>query len=233
TQEIRNGGGGFFSPSKIGRKRSRSGAIVPLFLFVRASAAPIMTKIIKVAAVCGSLREASYNRCLIRSVCIIFFKKKCFFMYDIKRWSFGVVAIEISKTSIDGLEIEYVDISALPFLNVDLEGKDGSFPPAVEAFPPKYNYSISAPLKNAIDWASNAWADKAAAVVSASGDFGGGRSQYHLRQVGVSLDLHFINKPEFFLDGLKSPEKFDSGNLVDEQDKERLKEILWPCRHSL
>ncbi|XP_021803041.1 NADPH:quinone oxidoreductase-like [Prunus avium] len=91
-------------------------------------------------------------------------------------------------------------------------------------------YYIPAPLKNAIEWASrppNAWADKAAAVVSTSGDFGGGRSQYHLRQIGVSLDLHFINKPEFFLDGLKSPEKFDSdGNLVDEQDKERLKEIL-------
>ncbi|ONI20870.1 hypothetical protein PRUPE_2G038000 [Prunus persica] len=202
------------------------GQLCRCFCLFGTRAAPITNKskninknsVIKVAAVCGSLREASYNRCLIRS------------------------AIEISKTSIDGLEIEYVDISALPFLNVDLEGKDGSFPPAVEAFrrkileadsilfaSPEYNYSISAPLKNAIDWASrppNAWADKAAAVVSASGDFGGGRSQYHLRQVGVSLDLHFINKPEFFLDGLKSPEKFDSRNLVDEQDKERLKEIL-------
>ncbi|PQQ15889.1 NADPH:quinone oxidoreductase isoform X1 [Prunus yedoensis var. nudiflora] len=175
------------------------------------------SSIIRVAALSGSLRKSSYNRGLIRS------------------------AIEICKASINGLQIEYIDISPLPLLNTDLEG-EGSFPPAVEAFrqkileadsilfaSPEYNYSISAPLKNAIDWASrppNAWADKAAAVVSASGDFGGGRSQYHLRQVGVSLDLHFINKPEFFLDGLKSPEKFDSGNLVDEQDKERLKEIL-------
>ncbi|ONI20871.1 hypothetical protein PRUPE_2G038100 [Prunus persica] len=124
----------------------------------------------------------------------------------------------------------------------DLEG-EGSFPPAIEAFrqkileadsilfaSPEYNYSFTAPLKNAIDWASrppNVWADKAAAIVSAGGDFGGGRSQYHLRQVGVFLDLHFINKPEFFLNAFQPPAKFDSdGNLIDEQAKERLKEVL-------
>ncbi|KAL9261499.1 NADPH:quinone oxidoreductase-like protein [Drosera capensis] len=59
----------------------------------------------------------------------------------------------------------------------------------------------AAPLKNAIDWASrapNAWADKAAAILSTGGGFGGGRSQYHLRQIGVYIDLHFINKLEFF-----------------------------------
>ena len=47
------------------------------------------------------------------------------------------------------------------------------------------------PLKNAIDWASrppNVWAGKAAAIVSAGGGFGGGRAQYHLRQIGVFLD---------------------------------------------
>ncbi|VVA29544.1 PREDICTED: NADPH [Prunus dulcis] len=176
------------------------------------------SSLIRVAALSGSLRKSSYNRGLIRS------------------------AIEISKTSINGLQIEYIDISPLPLLNTDLEGK-GSFPPAIEAFrqkileadsilfaSPEYNYSFTAPLKNAIDWASrppNVWADKAAAIVSAGGDFGGGRSQYHLRQVGVFLDLHFINKPEFFLNAFQPPTKFDSdGNLIDEQAKERLKEVL-------
>ncbi|KAF2322520.1 hypothetical protein GH714_017423 [Hevea brasiliensis] len=75
---------------------------------------------------------------------------------------------------------------------------------------PENNYSLAAPLKNAIDWASlasNCWADKAAAVVSAGGGFGGGRSQYHLRQIGVYLDLHFINKPEFFLNAFQPPAK--------------------------
>ncbi|CAL9004507.1 unnamed protein product [Prunus brigantina] len=176
------------------------------------------SSLIRVAGLSGSLRKSSYNRGLIRS------------------------AIEISKTSINGLQIEYIDISPLPLLNTDLEC-EGSFPPAIEAFrqkileadsilfaSPEYNYSFTAPLKNAIDWASrppNVWADKAAAIVSAGGDFGGGRSQYHLRQVGVYLDLHFINKPEFFLNAFQPPAKFDSdGNLIDEQAKERLKEVL-------
>ncbi|GMP41144.1 hypothetical protein CsSME_00011341 [Camellia sinensis var. sinensis] len=89
---------------------------------------------------------------------------------------------------------------------------------------------VLAPLKNAIDWASrppNVWADKVAAIVSAGGGFGGGRSQYHLRQIGVYIDLHFINKPEFFLNAFQAPSKFDSdGNLIDMATKERLKEVL-------
>ncbi|KAL6129431.1 hypothetical protein ACLB2K_072781 [Fragaria x ananassa] len=168
---------------------------------------------IKIVAVSGSLRQASYNRGLIRS------------------------AIELSK-AMEGVQIEYIDIAPLPLINTDLE-KDGSFLPAVEAFrqkireadsflfaSPEYNYSIAAPLKNAIDWASrppNVWADKGAAIISAGGGFGGGRSQYHLRQVGVFLDLHFINKPEFFLNAFQPPAKFDSdGNLIDEESKKRV-----------
>ncbi|CAH1428914.1 unnamed protein product [Lactuca virosa] len=173
--------------------------------------------LIKVVAICGSLRKASSNRGLLRS------------------------AIELSE-SIDGITIEYVDVSPLPMLNTDLE-VDGKYPAVVEEFrqkilqsdcflfaSPEYNYSITAPLKNAIDWASrppNVWADKAAAVVSAGGGFGGGRSQYHLRQIGVFLDLHFINKPEFVVNAFQPPAKFDSdGNLIDPQSKERLKGVL-------
>lgn len=87
-----------------------------------------------------------------------------------------------------------------------------------------------APLKNAIDWASrppNVWADKAAAIVSAGGNFGGGRSHYHLRQIGIYIDLHFINKPELFVFAFESPPKFDSnGVLTDEETKQRLRAVL-------
>ncbi|XP_020276011.1 NADPH:quinone oxidoreductase-like [Asparagus officinalis] len=140
------------------------------------------------------------------------------------------------------MEIEYIDISPLPFLNTDLE-VDGGFPEPVEEFrkkileadsvlfaSPEYNYSMTGPLKNAIDWASrapNVWDDKPAAIVSAGGGFGGGRSQYHLRQVGVFLNLHFINKPELFVKAFEPPQKFDSdGNLIDPETKEKLKQIL-------
>lgn len=89
---------------------------------------------------------------------------------------------------------------------------------------------VAAVLKNAIDWASrppNVWATKSAAIISAGGGFGGGRAQYHLRQIGVFLDLHFINKPELYLNAFRPPHKFDKdGILVDEKAKESLKAVL-------
>ncbi|KAK7845645.1 NADPH:quinone oxidoreductase [Quercus suber] len=174
--------------------------------------------IIKVAAVCGSLREGSFHRGLVRA------------------------AIQLCQESIKEIQIEQVEINQLPLLNTDLEGQ-GTFPPAVEAFrqkikeadsilfaSPEYNFSIAAPMKNAIDWASrppNAWANKAAAIVSTGGNGGGERAQYHLRQVGVFIDLHFINTPLFSLNAFEQPAKFDKdGNLVHAETKERLKGVL-------
>lgn len=93
---------------------------------------------------------------------------------------------------------------------------------------------LLAPLKNAIDWASrppNVWGDKAAAIVSASGGSRGVRSQYHLRQIGVFLDIHFINKPEFFLSAYEPPSKFDAnGDLIDADVRDKLKALLLALR---
>ncbi|XP_039053771.1 NADPH:quinone oxidoreductase-like [Hibiscus syriacus] len=131
--------------------------------------------VIKVASLCESLRKGSFNRGLIQT------------------------ALEITKESINGIQMEYIDISRTP-------------------------------LKNAIDCASrlpNVWGDKAAAIISAGGGFGGARSHYHLRQIGIYLDLHFINKPEFYLNTFQPPAKFDSdGNLIDPSSKEKIKEVL-------
>ncbi|XP_023638634.1 NADPH:quinone oxidoreductase [Capsella rubella] len=174
--------------------------------------------LIRVAALSGSLRKTSCHTGLLRA------------------------AIDMTKESVPGMEIEYIDISLLPLINTDLE-INGTYPPVVEAFrrkileadcvlfaSPEYNFSVSAPLKNALDWASrapNVWADKAAAIISTGGSSGGGRAQYHLRQIGVFLDLHFINKPEFTLNAFQLPKKFDAeGNLIDEAAKEKLKQVL-------
>ncbi|CAM8897658.1 unnamed protein product [Rhodiola kirilowii] len=180
---------------------------------------PAGSTVVKIVGLCGSLREASFNRGLLNA------------------------AIKLSQeSSIPGLQIEFVEIGSLPFINTDLE-VDGKYPPAVEAFrqkileadgflfaSPEYNYSVSPVLKNAIDWASrppNVWATKSAAVISAGGSFGGGRAQYHLRQIGVFLDLHFINKPEIYLNAFQPPAKFDKdGSLIDEKAKESLKAVL-------
>lgn len=173
---------------------------------------------IKVAAIAGSLRKGSFNRGLIRS------------------------AIEIARESIPYVQITPVEIGDLPFVNTDLE-VGNRFPEAVEEFrakvlqadsilfaSPEYNYSVTGILKNAVDWGSrhpNVWADKPAAIMSAGGGFGGGRSQYHLRQIGIFLDLHFINKPELYINAFQVPSKFDSeGNLIDNETRERVNGLL-------
>lgn len=171
------------------------------------------------AAICGSLRKGSINRGLIRA------------------------AIEIAEESIKGIIVEDIDISPLPFYNQDLE-VDGTYPQEVEAFrekirqadgiliaSPEYNYSLSGPLKNAIDWGArppNIWGRKSAALVSAAGGSGGNRQQQHVRQIGVFLDLHFINKPEFYLRRpAQAPAKVNrDGNLIDIKTREKLKDVL-------
>ena len=177
--------------------------------------------VIKLAAICGSLRKASYNRGLLRA------------------------AMKMCRDSvIEGIEMEDIDISELPMMNVDLES-NGIFPLVVEEFrhkirgcdavffaSPEYNYSLTPLLKNAIDWASrppNAWADKPAAIVSVEGS--GKSGQYHLRQIGVFLDIHFINKPELFLNAFEPPKKFDdNGDLIDEETRKRLQDVLLALR---
>ncbi|CAL4922774.1 unnamed protein product [Urochloa decumbens] len=177
--------------------------------------------VLRVAAICGSIRKGSWHRGLIRA------------------------AAEVCEESIPGLRIDDVDVADLPMLNTDLETDGGrGFPPAVEAFrarvrdadcflfaSPEYNYSITSPLKNALDWASrgvNLWADKPGAIVCAGANFGGGRSSYHLRQVGVFLDIHFINKPELFVWAFYEPDKYfdGDGNLIHAETRERLKQVL-------
>ncbi|MCO5550640.1 hypothetical protein L7F22_004129 [Adiantum nelumboides] len=154
---------------------------------------------------------------------------------------------EIAEEDYAGaLHVEIVEIAHLPFVNPDLE-QQGTVPDSVHEFrrkvkeadavifaAPEYNYSVSAVLKNAIDWASrppNVWADKPAAIMSAAGGSGGSRAQYHLRQIGVFLDLHFINKPEVFVKSYEEPTKFDShGNLIDADTRARVRQLLAALR---
>jgi len=85
-------------------------------------------------------------------------------------------------------------------------------------FSPEYNYSIPGSLKNALDFLSRVdpqpFAGKPAAIVGASpGAAGTARMQYHLRQVGVFLDLQFLNKPEVMISGAFS--KITDGRITD------------------
>ena len=86
-------------------------------------------------------------------------------------------------------------------------------------FAPEYNYSVSGALKNAIDWMSRMdpqpFAGKPASIIGASpGNVGTARMQYHLRQIGVFLDLRFLNKPEVMIGG--AFDKIKDGRIVDD-----------------
>lgn len=66
--------------------------------------------------------------------------------------------MQLVTNSVNGMEMEYIDIAPLPMLNTDLE-VNGTYPPAVEAFrqkilradcylfaSPEYNYSVTGTL---------------------------------------------------------------------------------------
>lgn len=91
---------------------------------------------------------------------------------------------------------------------------------------PEYNYSIPGVLKNTIDWLSRCdpqpFIGKPAAIIGASpGNVGTARMQYHLRQVGVFLDIRFMNKPEVMIGG--AVKKLAGGKISDPSTVEFLR----------
>jgi chromate reductase, NAD(P)H dehydrogenase (quinone) len=95
---------------------------------------------------------------------------------------------------------------------------------------PEYNFSLTAALKNAIDWGSRppnqVFQDKPIAVFSASqGPMGGARVQYDLRRILGQLWGHVLPRPEVFI-GV-APSKFDQqGKLTDEATRKFLSDLL-------
>lgn len=127
-----------------------------------------------------------------------------------------------------GVSMEIANLADIPFFNADIAEKPAAVVrvldqmAAADAFVfacPEYNYSLAPALKNILDWASrepdNALlSGKSAAIMGAGGGMGTSRSQYHLRQVCVFLNLHLLNKPEVFSNAFAGG--FDAeGNLTD------------------
>jgi NAD(P)H-dependent FMN reductase len=140
-----------------------------------------VTFVPRVLAFAGSLRRESYNKKLVRSA------------------AGGAIAA--------GAEVTFLDLRdlPLPLYDEDLEHESGLPQNALELkrlmkehhgfliAAPEYNGSITAALKNAIDWASRrapgevsrtCFDGKIAAVMSASpGAFGGSRGLIHVRAI--------------------------------------------------
>lgn len=165
-----------------------------------ADAAPM----VEVLAICGSLRRGSFNRMAMHA------------------------AMALAPPQMRFCEGAIGDI---PLYNEDLRGE--GLPPAVARLKdqvraadallfvtPEYNYSVPGVLKNAIDWVSRPPAEspfdgKPIAILGASaGLMGTVRSQQHLRQTCMALNMLPVNKPEVLI-GQAGSKFAEDGTLKD------------------
>lgn len=161
---------------------------------------------------------------------------------SLRKGSYNSAALKVAAGLVPaGASLEIFDISGIPLYNEDVKAQ--GFPEPVQRLrekiaaadglvfsTPEYNFSTSGVLKNAIDWASRPpeqpFNEKAVALLGASGGvLGTARAQYHLRQIGVFLNMRFVNKPEVFIGSAST--KFDAdGNLTDETAKGLIKSLM-------
>ena len=159
-----------------------------------------------------------------------------------RKGSYNLALLEAAKEMLpENTTLEIFDVSMFPLFTQDLERnppadvrkfkeriKDSD---AVLLATPEHNYSVSAMLKNAIEWGNrpeedNSWDGKPAAIVSAStSPRGGARGQLHLRQIMWDLNMYPINKPQLLI--ARAQEAFDNDlRLKDDLARETLKAVL-------
>jgi chromate reductase len=159
-----------------------------------------------------------------------------------RKRSYNSALLEAAKQLLpENASLEVADISRLPLYNQDLER---DMPEVVKEFKkrircadtiliatPEHNYSITAVLKNAIEWGNRpprdaSWSGKPAAIISASTSLrGGARAQLHLRQIMVDLNMYPINRPQLLVANAK--DKFNEDlQLTDEESLQTLRDVL-------
>lgn len=177
----------------------------------------------KILAFAGSTREGSYNKKLVQ------------------------IAAEGARAA--GAEVTYLDLRdvPIPLYDEDLEAKEG-IPENARKLKelmmghrgfliasPEYNGSITAVLKNAIDWASrplpeepplalSCFKDKVATLMSASpGPLGGLRGLNHVRTILSGIGVLVLPDQKSIS---KAYEAFDAdGRLKDSQQQEAVEQL--------
>jgi len=169
----------------------------------------------KILGVSGSLRKHSYSTSLLKNAAELFEAPSSLIIYD---------------------------LADIPFYNedLDLELK----PPLVQNWldavagadailfaTPEYNHSISAVLKNAIDWASrpafkSALINKPAGILSSStSPVGGARAQMHLKDILGSTLTPVFPAPDYLLPMAQDSFAID-GKLINATAMRRLTRYL-------
>lgn len=172
-----------------------------------------MQKHYEILAISGSLRKDSYNTALLHT------------------------AKELSP---DRMNIEIYVPRDLPLFSKDLED---DLSDEVQDYKnkiadsdglifsvPEHNFSISAAMKNAIEWGNRPYGDnsffnKPAAIMGVStSKFATVRAQNHLRQIFQDLSIVTFNWPTVMIGNAK--ENFQDGVLVDKKGRRKVKESL-------
>jgi NAD(P)H-dependent FMN reductase len=180
-----------------------------------------MASIPKILAFAGSTRIDSYNKKLVK--------------------------IAAAGAKVAGAEVTYIDLRdlPLPLFDEDLEAQEG-LPANARTFKdllishqglliasPEYNSSLTAVLKNAIDWASRpapneaplaAFAGKVASIMSASpGTLGGLRGLVHLRSILGNIKVLVLP------DQIALPKAYEAfnadGTLKDPKQQESIEKL--------
>jgi chromate reductase len=173
----------------------------------------------KIAIIVGSLREASINRKVARSICAL---------------------------RGDNLDCSMIEIGDLPLYNQDLDTNPPEqwtrFRQQVGAADgvlfcsPEYNRGIPGVLKNAIDVGSRPYGQsvfdkKPAAIVTASpGSIGGFGANHQIRQACVFLNMPMMQQPEAYL-GHVTDDSFDADGKLKEGPLKGLIETLAHAFH--
>lgn len=169
---------------------------------------------IRVLGLAGSLRQASYNRALLRA------------------------AVELAP---EGLRIETADLLPIPLYNGDVEAEGAPEPVqalrarleaahALLVVTPEYNGGMPGVLKNTIDWLSRPprpqpFDGKPIGILGATpGNWGTIGSQDEARYTLARLAGLVMPQPRFLVAG--AGQKFADGELVDEDTRARLTQFL-------
>jgi chromate reductase len=152
------------------------------------------------------------------------------------------LAMALRNLAPAGLQLEMVEIGALPLYNQDIEDEGHCAPwtafrdhvrcaGAVLFVTPEYNRSVPAALKNAVDvgsrpYGKSVWAGKPGAVISVSpGALGGFGANSHLRQILASVSVPVLPQPEVYISG--ADKLFDAqGGIGNESTRGFLRNFM-------
>ncbi len=179
------------------------------------------SKDVKIVALAGSLRKASYNKRLVKIA-----------VEGARRAGAKVTLIDLKDFPLTIFDQDIEDESGIPENGVKLKelfkASDGFIISS-----PEYNSALSGALKNVIDWTSRPYADekvlecfrgKTAVLMSASpGALGGLRGLFVLRSILQNIGTMVV--PEQMAISKADTAFKDDGSLVDDRHQKKVENL--------